>query len=80
MAEKQWITKQKTDRTLTLPVLTFPAVQKMGVSVTELITDADLQAKAMKIVADLCPMSAALSMMDLSVEAEAFGSPAEVCG
>ena len=74
MLTKQWIAEQKADKGRTLPVLSFPAVQKLGVSVTELISDADLQAQAMKTVADLCPMSAALSMMDLSVEAEAFGS------
>lgn len=56
-------------------VLSFPAIQKMGITVKELIASSDLQAKAMKIVADETPeASAAVSMMDLSLEAEAFGS------
>lgn len=56
-------------------VLSFPAIQKMGITVRELVQSSDLQAQAMKIVADLTPKAAAsVSMMDLSLEAEAFGS------
>ncbi len=56
-------------------VLSFPAIQKMGITVKELIASGDLQAEAMKIVADSTPnAAAAVSMMDLSLEAEAFGS------
>ena len=56
-------------------VLSFPAIQKMGITVKELISSSELQAQAMKIVADATPeASAAVSMMDLSLEAEAFGS------
>ncbi len=56
-------------------VLSFPAIQKMGITVKELIASSDLQAQAMKIVADATPEAAAsVSMMDLSLEAEAFGS------
>ena len=46
----------------------------MGVSVTELIGRSELQAKGMKMIADRLDTSASVSMMDLSVEAEAFGS------
>ena len=56
-------------------VLSFPAIQKMGISVKELVQSSDLQAQAMKIVADLTPEACgSVSMMDLSLEAEAFGS------
>ena len=34
-------------------VLSFPAIQKMGITVAELISSSDLQARAMKIVADV---------------------------
>ncbi len=57
-----------------LPLLSFPAVQKMGISVHELVSSADNQAKAMKIVADEVPSLASVTLMDLSVEAEAFGA------
>lgn len=58
-----------------MPVLSFPAVQKMNVTVRELTADSELQANAMKLVADNTPDSvASVSFMDLSVEAEAFGA------
>ena len=58
----------------TVPVLTFPSVQLLNISVKELISSAEMQAKGMKAIADRCPIGAALNMMDLSVEAEAFGA------
>lgn len=57
-----------------LPILSFPAVQKMNVTVRELTNDASLQAKAMQIIAENTPGAAAVSLMDLSLEAEAFGA------
>ncbi|MCI8469420.1 MAG: methyltransferase [Eggerthellaceae bacterium] len=61
-----------------LPVLSFPAVQPMGVTVAELIGDASLQAEAMRLVAGRTDSAAAVSFMDLSVEAEAFGAEVRV--
>lgn len=56
-------------------ILSFPAIQKMGITVKELIGSSELQSQAMKIVADETPDAiASVSMMDLSLEAEAFGS------
>ena len=40
-------------------VLSFPAIQKMGITVKDLIASSDLQAQAMKIVADATPEAAA---------------------
>ncbi len=57
-----------------LPVLSFPSVQLMGISVRELISSAESQARGMKLIADRVPTAASVSLMDLSVEAEAFGS------
>lgn len=61
-------------RDKTMPVLTFPAIELLHITVRDLISDAQKQADAMKILSDRYPMSASLSMMDLSVEAEAFGA------
>ena len=72
---KQWMEELRTAPVKkALPILSFPAVQKMGISVKELISDSDLQAKAMKLVADSTDSAAAVSLMDLSVEAECFGA------
>ena len=57
-----------------LPLLSFPCVQLMDVTVEQLIKDSALQANGMKLVADRVPSAASVSLMDLSVEAEAFGS------
>lgn len=60
-----------------VPVLSFPCVSLLGITVRELISDSDLQAKGMKAIADQTDSAASVSFMDLSVEAECFG--AEVC-
>lgn len=57
-----------------LPVLSFPSVQLLDITVRELIGSSDSQAKGMKMIADRVPSLASVSLMDLSVEAEAFGS------
>ena len=57
-----------------LPILSFPASQKLGVSVGELVKSSELQARAMETVANETDTLAAVSLMDLSVEAEAFGA------
>lgn len=57
-----------------MPILSFPAAQKLGVSVETLVNSSELQAKAMEIVARDTDTIAAVSLMDLSVEAEAFGA------
>ena len=57
-----------------MPILSFPAAQKLGVNVDALVKSAELQAQAMEIVARETDTIAAVSLMDLSVEAEAFGA------
>ena len=61
-----------------LPVLSFPAIQLMDITVRELISDADRQAEGMAKVAARVNASASVSLMDLSVEAECFGSTIRV--
>lgn len=64
----------KPDSRRGLPVLSFPATQKLGVDVEQLVKTAGLQAKAMEVIAKETDILAAVSLMDLSVEAEAFGA------
>ena len=72
---KQWAADViASSKKQALPVLSFPCVQLMEITVKELISAADVQAKGLKLVADRTPMAASVSLMDLSVEAEAFGS------
>ena len=57
-----------------LPILSFPAVQKMNATVDQLVHSSELMAQAMDIIAHQTDTLAAVSLMDLSVEAEAFGA------
>ena len=57
-----------------MPVLSYPAIQMTGVNVRELSFSAEAQARGMKLVADRTDALASDSLMDLSVEAECFGS------
>lgn len=62
-----------------LPVLSFPSIQLLGITVRDLISDSDVQARGMKAVADRTPKAgASVSLMDLSVEAECFGAAIRV--
>ena len=57
-----------------MPILSFPSATLLGVSVGELTSNSDLQAKGMHLIAQRHDTLASVSMMDLSVEAEAFGA------
>lgn len=59
-----------------LPILSSPGIQLIGITVRELVLKGELQAKCMKAIADRYPTLASVSIMDLSVEAEAFGANA----
>lgn len=61
-----------------MPILSFPCISLLGITVRELIADSELQAKGMKAVADKTNAAASVSFMDLSVEAECFGATVSV--
>ncbi len=63
-----------TERKKAMPILTFPAVQYLYVTVRELVADSNHQAIGMRLIADNYNMPASVAYMDLSVEAEAFGA------
>lgn len=57
-----------------IPILSFPGIQIIGHTVEELTKSGELQAQCMKAIADRFDTGVSFSLMDLSVEAEAFGS------
>ena len=74
-----WINELKTAKIKkAMPVLSFPCITLMDITVKELISDSNVQAQGMKMIAEKCDTAASVSMMDLSVEAEAFGSAISV--
>ena len=75
MNMKQWINDLRdAPAKRALPILSFPSIQLMDITVRELIASPETQARGMKLIADRTDSAAAVSMMDLSVEAEALGS------
>lgn len=79
MEKKKWIQsiKQKKNKKA-MPIVTFPAIQKLHCTVEQLVNDSELQAEAMKMIVDECNPLSSLGLMDLSVEAECFGSTIHV--
>ena len=79
MNMNQWVKDQIASPVKkAVPVLSFPSTQLLNITVKELIGSSEYQAKGMKAIADRVPSGAAVSMMDLSVEAETFGSTIHV--
>ena len=76
---KKWMEDWKTSPVKkAFPILSFPAIQLMGISVKDLISDSAVQAKGMKLVAERTDSLASVSLMDLSLEAECFGATIRV--
>lgn len=63
-----------------MPILSFPGIQLTGHTVDEMVRSGHLQAVCMEAIARKFNTAAAFSLMDLSVEAEAFGSPIHYSG
>ncbi len=79
MDMKQWLENLKTAPVKkAMPILSFPSIQLLDIGVKELISSSDMQSKGMKLIADRTDAAASVSMMDLSLEAEAFGSAIRV--
>lgn len=71
---KPIVAQMLQNKAKTMPILSFPSAQLIGCTVAELVTDSEKQVAGMRAIAEKCPISASLHMMDLSVEAEAFGA------
>lgn len=74
MLMKEKVKKLLQNKDKTVPILSFPSTQLLGISVNELISSADRQVEGMVAIAQRTNIGASLNMMDLSVEAEAFGA------
>lgn len=70
---KNWINELHSLRK-PLPLLSFPSKNLIGANVYEITHSADLQVKGMLELSERYDMPAIIGMMDLSLEAEAFGA------
>ena len=64
-----------SQKSKTIPILSFPSVSLLGITVKDLVTSPTLQADALEAINKRCAMGALVTPMDLSVEAECFGAP-----
>lgn len=70
----EWLKSAPSQRKA-MPVLSFPGMQLIGTTVDKLVASGKLQADCMKAISERYDVLASVSLMDLSVESEAFGSP-----
>lgn len=73
---KKWTKYQLENKHFTLPILSFPIIQKLGVTIQDFVTDSNLLAEGIETLSEY-PVSACITAMDLSVEAEALGATAQ---
>lgn len=57
-----------------LPIMTHPGIEYIGKTVREAVTDGQTHFEAIKALAERYPSAASTVIMDLTVEAEAFGA------
>ena len=75
MNMKQWMKDViAAPRKKAMPILSFPSAELLGCDVRSLVSDSEMQAEGIRRIAGRLDMLAAVSLMDLSVEAEAFGA------
>jgi len=71
---KNWITEIiNQPRRIAIPILTHPGIEMIGKTVLDAVTNGKVHAEAIKALNDRYPSAASTVIMDLTVEAEAFG-------
>lgn len=64
----------ESERQLVVPIMTHPGIEAIGNSVKDAVTNGEVHYKAIKYLADNYPSDACTAIMDLTLEAEAFGA------
>jgi len=73
---KKWVEEviQSKERKA-MPVMTYPGLTLVNKGIMDVITNGQVQSEAILALASVYPSAAAVTIMDLSLEAQAFGSP-----
>ncbi len=72
---KEWVNGIIANpKTVAIPIMTHPGIELIGKTVKDAVTDGQVHYEAIKILNDKYPSAAATVIMDLTVEAEAFGA------
>ena len=65
------------DRCFNIPIMTHPGIEMIGATVKDVVQNGERHAQAIYELSKVYPSDAATVIMDLTVEAEAFGSVVE---
>ena len=69
-----WIDQiMKNPRRVAMPIMTHPGIEYIGKHVVDAVTNGEVHFEAIKAVVEKYDMAACTVIMDLTVEAEAFG-------
>ncbi len=72
---KEWCGRVIADsRRIAVPIMTHPGIELCGYTVRQAVTDGEIHAKAIAELDRKYPAAASTVIMDLTVEAEAFGA------
>lgn len=75
---KSWINQQITNGTrISIPIMTHPGIEMIGKTVKDAVQYGEIHALAIKKLAEVYPTAATTVIMDLTLEAEAFGCQIE---
>ncbi len=71
---KSWITQQRNTSTrISIPIMTHPGIEMIGKTVKDAVQSGEVHAQAIQKLAEVYPSAATTVIMDLTLEAEAFG-------
>ena len=62
-----------SDKRIAIPIMTHPGIEAIGKNVIDAVTDGEVHYQAIKNVTETYDTTACTVIMDLTVEAEAFG-------
>lgn len=73
-----WISQQISNPArIAIPIMTHPGIEMIGRRVIDALQDGEVHALAIKKINEVFPVVASTAIMDLTIEAEAFGSSIE---
>jgi uroporphyrinogen decarboxylase len=74
MNMESWVSQQINNKTrIAIPIMTHPGIEMIGKTVRSAVQNGDVHAQAIKKLSEVYPTVATTVIMDLTLEAEAFG-------
>lgn len=76
-----WIVQQiENKKRISIPIMTHPGIEMIGKTVQQAVQNGEIHAQAIQKLAEVFPSAATTVIMDLTLEAEAFGCQIEFQG